>query len=73
MITPPSVWILGFGGADLPGPLADAIRAGRLAGLILFRDNLGGSVDAARALRREVVRLAPLNRPFVLSRTKRVD
>ncbi len=66
MITPPSVWILGFRGADLPGPLADAIRAGRLAGLILFRDNLGGSVDAARALRREVVRLAPRNRPFVL-------
>ena len=54
-----SPWVLGFRGTALPRPLARALRNGRLSGLILFRDNLGGSWDAARALRAEVLSLVP--------------
>ncbi len=62
----PSLWILGFRGPSIPGLLADAIRRGRIAGLILFRDNLGGSVEAMLGLRREIRSLAPRGAPFIL-------
>lgn len=60
-----SPWIFGFRGPDLPAPLATAIQAGRISGLLLFRDNLRGSVAGARALRREVLACVPSGRPFL--------
>jgi len=60
-------WIFGFRGPQLPGPLARAIQEGRIAGLILFRDNLGPGVASALELRREILSLVPAGRPFVLT------
>lgn len=64
---PAARWILGFPGATLPRALARAIGAGRVDGLMLFRDNTGGSVAGARELRREVLSLVPDDRPFVFA------
>jgi beta-glucosidase-like glycosyl hydrolase len=58
-------WILGFRGQTLPQGLRTALRQGHLSGLILFKDNLGGSVTAARALRKEVLAEIPPGLPFL--------
>lgn len=64
---PAARWILGFPGTTLPRALARAIGEGRVDGLMLFRDNTGGSVAGARELRREVLSLVPNGRPFVFA------
>jgi beta-glucosidase-like glycosyl hydrolase len=60
-----SPWVLGFRGTDVPVPLLNAIGQGRVSGLILFRDNLGGSLEAAQDLRRRVLAHVPPHRPFL--------
>jgi beta-N-acetylhexosaminidase len=65
--SPAARWILGFPGTTLPRGLARAIGEGRVDGLMLFRDNIGGSVAGARELRREVLSLVPKGRPFVFA------
>ncbi len=64
---PAARWILGFPGGALPRGLARAIGEGRVDGLMLFRDNTGGSVAGACELRREVLSLVPKGRPFVFA------
>jgi beta-N-acetylhexosaminidase len=54
-----SPWILGFSGPSLPSGLRDALGRGVACGIILFRDNLGGSVEAALELRREILAALP--------------
>ena len=66
-LLPAARWILGFPGAALPRGLARAIGEGRVDGLMLFRDNTGGSVAGACELRREVLSLVPSGRPFVFA------
>jgi beta-glucosidase-like glycosyl hydrolase len=61
----PSPWVLGFEGRMLPAALGAAIRSGHVSGLILFRDNLGDSVEDARALREEVMAHVPSGAPFL--------
>lgn len=61
----PSPWVLGFEGRTLPHPLAAAIRAQRVSGLMLFRDNLGDSVEEAWALREEILSHVPAGQPFL--------
>lgn len=42
--------VLGFDGTSLPDTVAEAIRDGKAAGVILFADNFAGSRDASRRL-----------------------
>lgn len=62
----PAPWILGFNGRELPSPLAAAIAAEQIGGLILFRDNLGDSVEDAWRLRSEILAHVPKGTPFLL-------
>ena len=61
----PSPWVLGFEGRSFPAALGGAIRAGQVSGLMLFRDNLGNSVEEARALRDEIAAYVPSGAPFL--------
>ncbi len=61
-----SPWVLGFRGHRIPAGFRDAASSGSLAGIILFRDNLGGSLESARALATELRVASPTGRPFLL-------
>jgi beta-N-acetylhexosaminidase len=50
----------------VPLDVLDAIREGRLLGMILFRDNLGGCWREARAIRRDILGAVPPGAPFLL-------
>ncbi|MEZ4653529.1 MAG: glycoside hydrolase family 3 N-terminal domain-containing protein [Candidatus Eisenbacteria bacterium] len=61
----PSPWVLGFEGREVPSALKGAIRAGQVGGLMLFRDNLGNSVEEARSIREEILAQVPSGAPFL--------
>ena len=61
----PSPWILGFHGRELPSPVGAAIAAERIGGLIVFRDNLGDSVEEAWEFRSEILAQVPKGIPFL--------
>ena len=61
----PSPWVLGFEGRELPSPLAAAIASERISGLMLFRDNLGDSVEEAWAIREQILEHVPKGMPFL--------
>ncbi len=54
--------VLGFGGTDIPSAVERAIRKGRVAGVVLFADNLAGRA----AGRRLVADLQAIRRPPAL-------
>lgn len=60
-----SPWVLGFRGHRIPSGFREAASRGDLAGIILFRDNLGGSLESARALVSELRRATPEGRPLL--------
>ena len=49
-----SVLVAGFGGSTLPTSLSRSLRDGALAGVIVFKRNLTGSLDALAELTRAV-------------------
>lgn len=60
-----SPWVLGFRGHRIPAGFREAASGGSLAGIILFRDNLGGSLESARSLVTELQRAAPKGQPLL--------
>jgi beta-N-acetylhexosaminidase len=60
--------VLGFGGVQVPPPVAAAIRAGRAAGVVLFADNLPSRAAARRLIAglQGIRRPKPLRDPLLI-------